>query len=213
MFWRKHKEIEALVLEHLGQVDATLQAFAKSLDAYLREGNVEAADKHALETHQAEGRADDVRRRIETQLLSGSLLPTSRRDILQVIEQVDRLANAAEEVLDYLLLQRVQVPEQIMPEITEIAEQSSNVFSEVKGAVTSLFHRVDQALEHAKEIEQLEGAVDHLERRAMKRLFELEIDLARKLQISGFIQRLVRLSDRAEDLSDLIELIVAAGRV
>ncbi len=213
MFWRKHKEIEALVLEHLGHVDATLQAFSRSLDAYLREGDAETADRYALETHQAEGRADDARRRIETQLLSGSLLPTSRRDILQIIEQVDRLANAAEEILDYLLLQRVEVPDEILPEITEIGVQSSNAFDEVKKAVSGVFHNVDQALEHTKVIEQLEGEVDHLERRATKRLFALDIELARKLQISGFIQRLVRLSDRAEDLSDLIELIVAARRV
>jgi predicted phosphate transport protein (TIGR00153 family) len=213
MFWRKHKEIEALVLEHLGHVDATLQAFSRSLDAYLREGDVETADRYALETHQAEGRADDARRRIESQLLSGSLLPTSRRDILEIIEQVDRLANAAEEILDYLLLQRVEVPDEIMPQITEIGVQSNNTFDEVKKAVTSLFQNVDQALEHTKAIEQLEGEVDHLERRATKRLFALDIELARKLQISGFIQRLVRLSDRAEDLSDLIELVVAARRV
>jgi len=213
MFWRKQKEIETLVLEHLGHVDATLQAFAQSLNAYLSEGDIETADRLALETHRAEGRADDARRRIETQLLSGSLLPTSRRDILQIIEQVDRLANAAEEILDYLLLQRVQVPEEIMPEIAEIGEQSGNAFTEVKKAVTGLFRNVDEALEHTKAIEHLEGEVDHLERVAIKRLFELDIELAQKLQVSGFIQRLVRLSDRAEDLSDLIELIIAARRV
>jgi len=213
MFWRKQKEIEALVLEHLGHVDVTLHAFAQSLNAYLRDGDVETADKFALETHRAEGRADDARRRIETQLLSGSLLPTSRRDILQIIEQVDRLANAAEEVLDVLLLQRVRVPEEILPEITEIGVQTDNVFAEVKGAVSGLFRKVDEALEHTKAIEHLEGEVDHLERKATKRLFELDIELARKLQVSGFIQRLVRLSDRAEDLSDLIELIVAARRI
>jgi predicted phosphate transport protein (TIGR00153 family) len=213
MFWRKQKEIEALVLEHLGHVDATLQAFSQSLTAYLREGDVKTAEQFALETHRAEGRADDARRRIETQLLSGSLLPASRRDILQIIEQVDRLANAAEEILDVMLLQRVQVPDEIMPEIAEIGVQTNDAFFEVKGAVTSLFRNVGEALEHTKAIERLEGEVDHLERKATKRLFELDIDLARKLQVSGFIQRLVRLSDRAEDLSDLIELIVAARRV
>jgi len=213
MFWRKQKEIEALVLEHLGHVDATLQAFSRSLTAYLQERDVETAEQFALETHRAEGQADDARRRIETQLLSGSLLPTSRRDILQIIEQVDRLANAAEEVLDVLLLQRVEVPAEILPEITEIGVQTNNAFVEVKEAVSGLFRKVAEALEHTKAIEHLEGEVDHLERKATKRLFELDIDLARKLQVSGFIQRLVRLSDRAEDLSDLIELIVAARRI
>jgi predicted phosphate transport protein (TIGR00153 family) len=213
MFWRKQKEIESLVLEHLGHVDATLEAFGKALTAYLNEGDVETADAFALETHRAEGRADDVRRRIETRMLSGSLLPTSRRDILQIIDQVDRLANAAEEILDYLLLQRVSVPEEIMAEIAGIAEQSQQAFAEVKAAVESLFRKIGEALTHTKAIEHLEGEVDHLERRATKKLFALDVDLARKLQVSGFIQRLVRLSDRAEDLSDVIELIVAARRV
>jgi len=213
MFWRKQKEIETLVLEHLGQVDTTLVAFGKSLSAYLRDDDIETAEKYALETHRAEGQADDMRRRIETQLLSGSLLPTSRRDILQIIEQVDRLANAAEEILDYLLLQRMHVPAEIKSEIEQIAEQSALVFVEVKEAVTGLFQKVDDALAHTAAIEHLEGEVDHLERIATKRLFELDIDLALKLQVSGFIQRLVRLSDRAEDLSDLIELIVAARHI
>ncbi len=213
MFWKKQKEIEALVLEHLGHVDATFDAFSRSLSAYIREGDSDTADQLALETHRCEGRADDARRRIEAQLLAGSLLPTSRRDILQIIEQVDRLANAAEEILDYLLLQRVQVPEEIMPEIVGIADQSNGIFAEVKAGVTALFHKVDEALEHSKAIEQLEGEVDHLERAAIKRLFELDIELARKLQVAGFIQRLVRVSDRAEDLSDLIELIVAARHI
>ena len=213
MFWRKQKEIESLVLEHLGLVDETLEAFKKALKAYLSEQDVEAADAYALETHRAEGRADDARRSVESQMLAGSLLPTSRRDILQIIDQVDRLANAAEEILDYLLLQRVRVPREILPQINEIAERSDVTFVEVKAAVSSLFEKVDDALSHTQAIEHLEGEVDHLERQATKALFALDIELARKLQVSGFIQRLVRLSDRAEDLSDLIELIVAARRV
>lgn len=213
MFWKKQREIEALVLEHLGLVDATFEAFAKALTAYIRDGDLEAADSFALETHRAEGRADDVRRRVEARMLSGSLLPASRRDILQIIEQVDRLANTAEEILDYLLLQQVRVPDEIKADITEIADVTTRAFGEVKAAVGCLFEKIDDALTHAKEIEHLEGEVDHVERRVVKTLFGLDVDLAEKLLVSGFIQRLVRLSDRAEDLSDLIELIVAARNV
>ena len=168
MFWRKQKEIESLVLEHLSHVDAALVALKKALCAYLKQGDVEAADAFALETHRAEGEADDARRRVEARMLAGSLLPTSRRDILQIIDQVDRLANAAEEILDYLLLQRVDVPVEILPEITEIADRSDETFAEVKAAVTSLFGRVGDALKHTQAIEHLEGEVDHLERRATK---------------------------------------------
>jgi predicted phosphate transport protein (TIGR00153 family) len=213
MFWKKQREIEEMVLEHVGFVDATFDAFKKALTAYLGDRDLETAETYALETHRMEGKADDARRRVETQMLAGSLLPTSRRDILQIIDQVDRLANAAEEILDYLLLQRVDIPPEIQSEIGEIAELSDRAFDEAKAAVGCLFRKSSDALEHTQAIEHLEGDVDHLERRVTKRLFGLDIDLAQKLQVSGFLQRLVRLSDRAEDLSDLIELIVAARRV
>jgi predicted phosphate transport protein (TIGR00153 family) len=213
MFWKKQKEIESLVLEHVGFVAATFEAFDKSLAAYLGDRDLETAETYALETHRMEGRADDARRRVEKQMLAGSLLPTSRRDILQIIDQVDRLANAAEEILDYLLLQRVDIPVEIQSEIGEIVSLSNRSFDEAKAAVGCLFSKASDALQHTQAIEHLEGDVDHLERKVTKRLFGLDIELARKLQISGFLQRLVRLSDRAEDLSDLIELIVAARRV
>jgi len=213
MFWRKQKEIEGLVFEHVRLVDATLEAFRKSISAYMKEHDTDEAEEYALEAHRMEGKADDARRSVEAQMLSGSLLPTSRRDILQIIDQVDRLANAAEEILDYLLLQRVRIPQEIQSDLLEIAEISDEAFDEVKEAVHCLFRKTSEALKHTQKIEHLEGDVDKIERKATKTLFKLDIDLAWKLQVSGFIQRLVRLSDRAEDLSDLIELIVAARRV
>jgi len=213
MFWKKQREVEELVLEHVRLVDATLEAFQKAFNAYLQEHDTDKAEEYALEAHRMEGKADDARRRVETQMLSGSLLPTSRRDILQIIDQVDRLANAAEEILDYLLLQRVRIPSEIQTDLEEIAELSDKAFDEVKEAVGCLFRKTSEALKHTERIEHLEGDVDRIERKATKTLFKLDIDLAWKLQVSGFIQRLVRLSDRAEDLSDLIELIVAARRV
>jgi len=213
MFWKKQKEIEELVLEHVQLVDATLSAFAKSFKAYVKDHDADTAEEYALETHKAEGKADDARRSVEKQMLAGSLLPTSRRDILQIIDQVDRLANAAEEILDYLLLQRVRIPREIRNDLLKIAVISDDAFDEAKDAVKCLFHKTSDALKHTEKIEHLEGDVDRIEREVTKTLFKLDIDLAWKLQVSGFLQRLVRLSDRAEDLSDLIELIVAARRV
>jgi len=40
----------------------------------------------------------------------------------------------------------------------------------------------------------------------------MDIDLARKIHVRDFIEELVELSDRAEDLSDRIEIMVAQRR-
>ena len=87
MLWKKQREIEELVFEHLNRVDESLRFFLCSLNSYVQEGDVDKAEEYALETHKTEGQADDVRRRVETQLLTGALMPASRRDILQLVEQ------------------------------------------------------------------------------------------------------------------------------
>ena len=209
MFWKKQKEIEELVFEHLNRVDESLQYFIQSINAYVQAGDIEKADQLAFETHKAEGQADDVRRRVETQLLAGALMPASRRDILQLVDQVDRLANAAENALDHLLLQRIVIPEEVREAIIEITAKTEVIFSHVKDAISNLFKKMEAALEHTSQVEHIEGEIDHIERKALKALFGLDLDLAHKLQVNNFIRSLVELSDRAEDLSDHIELMVA----
>lgn len=209
MFWKKQREIEALVFEHLDRVDESLQYFIQSLNAYVQEGNIEKADAMALETHRSEGRADDVRRRVEAKLLSGALMPTSRRDILQLVDQVDRLANAAENALDHLLIQEIEIPDAMCPAILEITAKTEIIFAHVKDAIGNLFKTMEAALKHTQQIERIEGEIDHIERKTLKALFKQDLDLAHKLQINNFVRSIVKLSDRAEDLSDHIELMVA----
>ena len=74
--------------------------------------------------------------------------------------------------------------------------------TDVKEAIGNLFKTMEAALEHTQQI-------DHIERATLKLLFEPELELAHKLQVNNFIRSVVELSDRAEDLSEHIELMVA----
>ncbi len=211
--WKKQRAIETLVLRHVECVDEAIGYFQEGFFAFLDEGDVEKAGRLALETHKAEGRADDVRREVEVKLLRGALLAHSRRDILEIIEGVDKLANSGEAVLDYLLVQRVRIPEAIKPMLREIGVKSREIFEEVKQALRQLFHDMDQALEHTKAIEAKEGEVDKLERSVIKEVFKMEIELAEKIQLRGLVEELVEFSDRAEDLSDRIDIMIAERRL
>jgi len=208
-FWKKQKQIETLVLEHLQCVNESLILFQEAFTAYLDKGDMEEADRLALETHRAEGRADDVRRKVEAALLGGALLAPSRRDILEVIEKVDRLANAGEAVLDCLLLQKIRIPEEVKPALREILSKTRAISEEVNQALHFFFQDMRRALEHTKAIEVKEGEIDQLERAVIKRLFTMDLTLAEKLQVRGLVEELVEISDRAEDLSDRVDMMIA----
>jgi predicted phosphate transport protein (TIGR00153 family) len=212
-FWKKQKAIETLVLEHLQCVEEAHAHFQTAFRAYLEEKDVEKAGQFALATHQAEGRADDIRRQVEAKLLAGALLAHSRRDILEIIEGADRLANSGEAILDYLLLQQVRIPEELKPMLRAILDKTEEIIEEVNNALHLLFHDMHEVLTHTQAIEAKEGEVDQLERKVIKQLFKMEIDLAEKIQIRGLIDVLVELSDRAEDLSDRIDIVVSERRL
>jgi len=209
-FWRRRDEVRDLVFDHLPCVSTALNASEEATRSYFVSGDREKAAGFALETRRAEGNADDIRRTVEKAMITGALLPPSRRQILEVVERADTLANAAEASLGSLLLQQVGVPEVLVPSILEILEESLAIFKEVECCIQSLFEgRPEEALQCADRIEQAEGRVDQMERETLKQLFSMDIDLAEKLHVSGYVADLVKISDRGEDLADRVALIVA----
>jgi uncharacterized protein Yka (UPF0111/DUF47 family) len=84
--------------------------------------------------------------------------------------------------------------------------------ADVKAAVEKLLEGEKGVVQRAEEVEHKEGRVDDLERRCMSRLFATDIPLAEKLLVRDFVERLVEISDRAEDLSDLIVTAMAVRR-
>jgi uncharacterized protein len=208
--WRKRDEVRDLVFEHLASVRLAVEAFDGATRACFVDIDREKASEFALLTHTAEGAADDIRRKVEQAMISGALLPPSRRQILEIVEQVDTLANAAEATLDRLLVENVTVPEVIIPYILQILEVSLAIFDDVECSIRLLFEgKAAETMECVDRIEMAEGKIDHLEREALKELFALDIELASKLHVSGYFAALVKISDRAEDLSDVIALSTA----
>lgn len=208
--WKKRDAVRDLVFEHLACVRTALHAFRDATHAYFVDRDRDKAAEFALATHRAEGEADDIRRTVEKQMITGALLPPSRRQILEIVERTDTLANAAEASVDSLLLQQVQVPDVVVPLVLEILAETLDLYEEVECAIENLFAgKPDETLQSTDRIEQAEGRVDNLERQALKQLFALDIDLAEKLHVAGYLADLVKISDRAEDLSDRIALIVA----
>ena len=209
---RRYGRVTRLVLEHLSCVRTTVDLFVEGTRAYLSEGDWAEATELASRTRRAEGHADDVRRGVLKTLVKGVLLPPSRRQILELTERVDVLANASESALDYLVEQRVELPDDIRQALLGILEVTEGIFDHVESAIGALFSRGSaETLAEVERIEKAEGSVDRLERDLIKHMFKSEFSLAQKLHILGYLERLSEISDRAEDSSDRIALTVAEG--
>ncbi len=203
-----------MIQRHVGLVEETLKKFQEGMCLWVDENDLERANELALETHNLEGEADDLRREIEMKLINGALLARSRRPLLDIIERTDKLANAAEAAMDFTLLQRIEPPKELVPLTEEIVDLSVEIVTEVKKGLECLFGGNGEVLQFTESIEELEGEIDDRERDFIQELFQLErLDLSEKILLRQYLETLVEISDRAEDLSDEMEILTATRKV
>ncbi len=198
-----------LIREHAAQVRATVEALVEGVAALIDGDGRERLSELARVTHEREGRADDLMHEAEMALVRGALFSGARRVLIRLLEAQDEVANAAEEVMDYLLLQGVEIPELIHPLIGEMLEVIGDQAVQLEKCVDALFLDGKLANQLAESLEHAEGRVDDLERRAIARLFNLPMDLAERLLVRDFIGKLASISDRTEDLGDVVLVAVA----
>ena len=211
--WKEESEVNEMIEGHVNLVVETLEKFQEGMDLWVEEGDLERANELALETHNLEGDADDLRREIEMKLLNGALMARSRRPLLDIVERTDKLANAAEASLDFTLLQEIQLPPELVPTTKEIVELSVSIVDKVQEALKTLFGGDGDVLEYTESIERIEGEIDDLERKFVQNLFNLEgLELAEKILLRQYLEALVEISDRAEDLSDELEIMTATRK-
>lgn len=204
--------MEKLIFQHFSLVEDTLEACGESIKRHL-DGDTAGADQLARRAGQLEGEADDVRRQVESLLLKGALLPESLQDLWDFIEHVDKLADRGEALLDFVLLQRVEIPPEVQPAITQINELTHELIDELRLALQLLFKNLTDVPNHTRRVEELEHEIDGLEREAVRKAFDLDMELARKTQIRELLMILTDISDQGEDVSDLLELAVARRRL
>lgn len=206
---KRASKVRGLVADHLATVEEAVAAMAKGVHAHLDGQPWDEIEEIAVETHRKEARADDVRRTAEREMVRGALLAGTRRSLLDIVEGGDGLANAAEDAMYFLSLQRIALPDLLHPLIRDTVETIQAQMGDVKAAVLGLLDGDPAAIKHAEEVERKESRVDELQRRAITRLFATDLPLAEKILAREFLERLARISDRAEDVSDLVVMAIA----
>ncbi len=206
-----HK-VRDLVQEHLHWVEETLGAMRQTVEAFLAGDRWEALEERAVEVHRRESRADDARRAAETALVRGALLVGTRRNLLNILDNLDRVANSAEAAVDFLVYQRVAIPEILHPLIRDFLSGLREEWESLRAAVAA-FLGADAAetVRQSDEVDQRESHLDEIHRRLILRLFSTDLSLAEKIQARDFLGHLEGCANAMEDVADLLTVAVAAS--
>jgi predicted phosphate transport protein (TIGR00153 family) len=176
-------ELKAL-LEDIGELE-------------LRRRNIERLEKQA----------DHITHQTIALLHKTFITPLDRDEIHKLITSMDDILDLMEDVAQCLFLYDVRT---VTPEARRLSELCVACVAKVKEAVAKLesMSDADAILKVCADIDRLETEADHIMHSAMAKLFREEPDAKQIIKLKEIYQLLESVTDRCEDVANLIEGIV-----
>ena len=187
--------------EHAGHAvlaAAELKALLADLsDLEVRRRNIERHEKQA----------DQITHHTMQLLHQTFITPLDRDEIHQLITTMDDVLDLMEDIAQCLFLYDVRA---VTPEAQRLAEICVACTEKVRDAVARLesMDNTDAILKLCAEIDRLEADADYVMRSAMAKLFREEPDAKEIIKQKEIYQLLESVTDKCEDVANLIEGIV-----
>lgn len=200
--YRKNKELYENIIRYIQEVSETAECFTRTMHDYLENGINEEFEQQVRHVHSLESAADNHRREIEITMYKKSLLPDSRADILDLIENIDRLPNRNESILWQILTEKVLIPDNLKENFTRLVDLSRDTIDIVTDCAKDLFHKGRNVKELTRKIDTNESDGDKLERDLIRTLFESDMSMGDKLLLKDVILETGGIADDAEVIAD-----------
>jgi predicted phosphate transport protein (TIGR00153 family) len=178
---------------------------AAELKALLADLSDPEARRRNIERH--EKQADQITHQTMQLLHQTFITPLDRDEIHQLITTMDDVLDLMEDIAQCLFLYDVRA---VTPEAQRLAEICVACTEKVRDAVARLesMDNADAILKLCAEIDRLETDADYVMRSAMAKLFREEPDAKEIIKQKEIYQLLESVTDKCEDVANLIEGIV-----
>ena len=202
----KTKPLENKIdLFHDKLLDAAMN-FKKAIRIYLKEKRSEEYKKINKQIKQIEHDADNLRRDIEAKLYTQNLIPDLRADVLNLVENLDKVINKFDEVVYEFYIEQPDIPEEYHMRFTEICDLSADCAENLSIASRAFFRDFSSVRDFSQKVYFIEHESDVSSGHLTQAVFDSELPLANKLQLNILISEIAEIADIAEDCVD--ELLI-----
>ena len=172
------------------------------------------------EVDRLEHEADRIKNEIRSHLPKRLMLAIERRDMLEILDYQDSIADRAQDIAELIEIRSMTVPEALAEPMLELVrraidacEAAERIINELDELLETGFRgrEVGRVEEMIDELARLESETDELAERAQRKLFSLEPELGVGVvfwnQIIGWI---ANLADNAERVGNRLRLLIAS---
>ncbi len=183
-------------------------------------GDWEAAEAVKQKVEDREAAADELKNALRSHLPKGLFMPVDRRDLLEILQTQDSIADTAQDIVELVSDRHMAVPEALVSDVTELVASCAAVVASCGEIVEELDELVsigfsgrvvDRVLEMINALNKQEDATDELEAQLNRSIFKLEGDLDAVSVIMWYrlVEWIADLADYAEKVGDRLRLLMA----
>ena len=193
--------------QHAARISQGARAFMSMIENY---ADPALRQKYADEVDAAERHADKITAEVNRLLHKTFITPIDREQIHGLINALDDVLDLLQDATETMSLYDVR---ELTPEVVSLGELAVRCCERVAHTI-ELLPRLGQAdvseaaLKTCEEIDRLESDADRVMRAAMSRLFREQADVRELIKLKAIYEQLESITDRCEDVANVIEGIV-----
>lgn len=212
LFKSNTSKVHTMILEQIKDVEGCLASFENFMRAAVNpQSDIQTLRGLADAVCQMESAADRSLRVMIDSLNNVAYLPATRSELIEIAAKCDKIANKCEHVAAMIVMQKFHFPAEYADKLMQIVTISREELKILVTAIGQLFSKFDELLKDHSILDQVrecESKVDVLELEIYESVYSLEIGLAERVQIAGFVELVCDVSDIMEDIADNIQIML-----
>jgi uncharacterized protein len=205
---KKKMGIEKEIDDFLNQVSEAGLLCKNGMDAYLK-GSMEAFSQALTSIRNTEHKGDALRRSIEQDLYKKTLIPESRGDVMELLEDMDALLDRFTGLIWQFEIERPDICECFHEDFRELLLYSVEAVEAVVRSCRSFFKDIHAVADHIHKVIFWEKESDKVTTRLQRAIFgRQDLRLSHKMHLRFFAKQVDRIADEAEDVSDRLNIYV-----
>ncbi len=205
---KKEVGVENQIDEFLDKVVRSGLIFGQGAEAYLK-GNSIDFERKLKEIREVEHTGDDLKRSIQQHLYTKTLIPESRGDVMQLLEDMDSLLDRFKGALWRMEIENLDIDEEFHEDFLLLIKVVGETVEAIVRSVRAFFKHIDEVSAHLDKVYYWESESDKIATRLQMAIFRKEdLRLSHRMLLREFARHLDKIADRAEDVADRLNIYV-----
>ncbi len=200
------RQLEGQIDNFLDKLSESTIMFRLGVRTYLDEGANGEFEQKLMAVNALESDADALRRNIEKELYTHTLIPDARGDVLGLIETLDHVMNLFEGVLWAISIEKPDIPEEFAPGFKKLTDMVVQAADALVLAARAFFRTPHAVAGHNHKVIIYEKEADKISTRLKRDIFDSDLDLAHKMHLRNFVEQIDNVADWAEDVADRLAI-------